>query len=365
MAEDVKEVTEVESSATPPPSNTEVLANLTTEQYDNWKKTGNLPEPEESATSKSADGDDKSKTQKTAPVSEAGKDKSKQNAETRKTQLNKEIQELLDVRKKTAAEVAELEAKKVELAKVEKTEEKKKEESSASDGLSKENLKKMAADFRKRNEGGEFESYEELITALSTSILEEHGKLSEAKLKKLVSEGVAEFEKTWEEKQVKAQTTAQIQKANQEFEKEWRAKVDVATEKHPDYVELCFSKESPAAKIKTGSALDKAIFKSDQGAELLYHVCSNPEEIDRLQELDEFDSAQEIFKILLSFNPDNSVKAPAPKTTNSKKPPTIVAARGTTPDDPGEKALKERDYATYAAAENAKERAIRLKKPTA
>lgn len=150
----------------------------------------------------------------------------------------------------------------------------------------------------------------------------------------------------------KADKDAAIEAANKEIEKQWKAKVTASTKKHADFLEV-----ASKAPLIEKSVADAFILDSEMGAELLYHFGAHPEELERINEIEnKISQVRELTKLesKLSESP-----APVRKVSGAPKPPSEVGARGTPVEDPVADALANKDFEAYAREQNAKERRAR------
>jgi hypothetical protein len=350
-----KEQSTQEESTSTAESNTEALSNLTSDQYKEWRLSGKLPESKEKESTETK------KVVKKEPVKETVVDEEEEEApkppkkasrsEARKDELNEEIRNLATKRQQEEKALNDILEKKKKAA--EPPEEKKEEPKTIS-------LKDLVAKVKARADKGEFASYEEVVAATAETLIEERGVISESKLQKMLSDAMDKFKTDWAKEQKDAQEKTTVETQRKAQETEWVNKVNEAEKKHPDYKEVCFSKDSPAARIKSGSPLDRVILKHKSGAELLYHVCSIEGEVERINSLDpDLDQPTEIKDIITKFSGEPEKETPPPPTTRAKKPPTEASGRSSATVDASEAALKNKDVGAYMLAENAKEQARR------
>lgn len=348
-------------------SNTETLKNLSTEEYENWRKTGELPKPaaKEDKTSKEAKPAESKKSikkeEEPSDDVEEGEETSKPSkkvsrSETRRAELNEEIRTLATKRQQEQQALDDILEKKKKASESEKKDETPKTIS----------LKDLVAKIKARADKGEFGTYEEVIAATAETLVDERGLVSESKLQKMLSEAMDKFKTEWVKEQETEKNKSTVESQRKAQEDEWVKKVNKAEEKHPDFKTVCFAKTSPAARIVAGSPLDKAIMKNPNGALLLYHVCSVDGEVDRLNALDpDLDQPAEIKAIIAKLSePEKSDEeksdeeksdTPPPPTTRARRPPSEASGRSSAVVDESEAALKNKDVGAYMRAENAKE----------
>lgn len=161
--------------------------------------------------------------------------------------------------------------------------------------------------------------------------------------------------------QAKATEKAQQEKQAKDIGDDWGRRVNEAKKRHPDFEEVAFVPTLPFAQ---GSAIDALLFESEQGAELLYHLMTHRDELDRILEVKDrwgrpnpFGQLRELFKIEFSFSP-NGETPPAKKVTNAPRPAANLGTGSTVPEDEEIAALKEggeSGFSRYRAAANARE----------
>jgi len=368
MATDVKEEvqqeeltekeTPQEESTSTAESNTETLSKLTSAEYEKWRTTGELPELKNTEKLKTTEPKKEKEEPSEEDVEEEEEETPKPSkkvsrSEARRAELNEEIRTLATKRQEEEKALNDILEKKKKATEPEKKEEQPKTIS----------LKDLVAKVKARADKGEFASYEEVVAATAETLIEERGVISESKLQKMLSDAMEKFKTDWVKEQKDAQEKNTVEAQRKAQETEWVKKVNDAEKKHPDYKTVCFAKDSPAARIKSGSPLDRAILKHPQGAELLYHVCSVDGEVERINALDpDLDQPAEIKAIIAKFSEDPEEKdkeTPPPPTTKAKKPPSEASGRSSATADEAEAAIKNRDVGAYMRAENAKEQAKR------
>lgn len=176
---------------------------------------------------------------------------------------------------------------------------------------------------------------------------------------------------------------------NKAFEDGWQSKLKVAAGKHADFKEVALNPEV-VKQIKPNSPVDVAILHRAAGAELLYFLGQNPEELTRINALNPIDAAFELAAIerKISENPTEPPK-PAEKASESadEKPPADgeilrddkgqfvskkitdapppvpeVGGRASASKDEVAAALERGDFGAYQKLKNAKETAHLQKK---
>jgi hypothetical protein len=159
--------------------------------------------------------------------------------------------------------------------------------------------------------------------------------------------------------------------------------VKIATERHPDFTEVLKIEtkdgktafNAPAIKlIKTNGIIDAWCVDSEAGMEILYHLATRPEEVERIQALNSFAAARELTKLEDKLSAPASAAAPAPevkkvpessttpKVSSAPAPAASVSGKATAPVDEEEAAVKSEDFKRFQKAANAEEFAKRTGK---
>lgn len=163
----------------------------------------------------------------------------------------------------------------------------------------------------------------------------------------------------WEARQVlkaereTAAKTAQQQKAEataREKAKQWSERVTAAQAKYPDFDAKAFG----PTEIEAGSPIDVWVMESEQGAELLYHLQTHPEEIRRIAALPAVHQVRELARL-----EDKLVPAPAKTITDAPAPPRTLGDRTTANADAVTRALANKDPGAYIDEMNRRELAAR------
>lgn len=312
------------AESSPVPHSQKTLDSMTPEQRTEWKSTGKLPvapPKEESATS-----------EETEVTAEAGKQpenasksaletnteplkKKASNAETRKAELEAEINGLLAKRHALRTEVEQKPAPKEET--------KKAAESSTADAYKPLDEEQ----FFKENPTADYNAY----------IRAEARNAAQFELK---------AERTANEKTARE---AEIAKANKALEESWGKKVAESAKKHPDFKDVA---TRSAQAIPVGSPVDAFILDSEIGTELLYHLGANEAELGKIMAL-----PSPLAQLRALVRLEDTLSKPVPKKTisDAPTPPSEVGGTTTAADDPVEEAIKTGDMAAYKAAMNARD----------
>lgn len=326
MAEQITDAPAAESSPAP----SQVLESFTPQQRQEWLKTGELPgakpaenkgeeksNPQEPPTSEaSAPSGDASgavpKADEKAAASEPAKTQTQEHSkgEERKARLAAEIQDLLRQRAELRREVQTSKEAKTTAPPAEKTSD------------------KPTPD--------KFTTYEEYVEALADWKAEQ--------------KGVALINQ-FKQEQEQAAKKAQQDEAFKQAQEHWKAQVEKAIEKHPDFVEVALAKESP---IPENSIPDGFLAKSEHGADILYHLSKNPDEIKSILKLDPFDQVRALIKLEVSLS-----EAPAKTVTSAPPPAKELGGRSTNASDPATEAVKAKNFRAYKEAMDRREHASR------
>lgn len=133
----------------------------------------------------------------------------------------------------------------------------------------------------------------------------------------------------WEEKRAR-----ETQQARAEV---WKSRVKAAAGDHNDYEAVALNKELPVTPV-----MAEAITDSDIGAEILYHLGSNPAEAARIAALSQVAQIREIGKIEFTLsqradagaNDEGEESEPLQKTIVSKAPAPVARPQGGTISKP-------------------------------
>ena len=148
----------------------------------------------------------------------------------------------------------------------------------------------------------------------------------------------------------------QQQQVEQVIAQDWTKRVEKAAEKYPDFQEVALDDDLP---IKQGSPVDLFILDSAAGTDILYHLGSNPEELDRINKLHPLAQVRELTKLELKLT--DKAAPPAKKVTQAPRPPHQTAGTGTVTKDAVQKATEEGDFDSYMREQNARDLARRKK----
>jgi hypothetical protein len=163
----------------------------------------------------------------------------------------------------------------------------------------------------------------------------------------------------WEARQVlraERETAAQAAKREQaearahEQSRQWAERVSAAREKYPDYDAKAFA----ATEIAQGSPIDVWVMESPQGAELLYHLQTHPEDIRRIAALPAVHQVRELVLLETKLQP-----APAKTITDAPAPPRTLGDRTTANADAVARAIANKDPGAYIDEMNRRELASR------
>jgi hypothetical protein len=341
------------------------LDSMTPTQRAEWKATGELP-------AKSADSATAVKPE-SAPAPDAGKDKQEPSpgtkefspAEKRIRQLHAESKAANERAARLERELNELRTAKPEVKAAPAAEEKKEPTFTRP---------RPTAQDIKPDGTPKYSDYDEYSDALMDWKLEQREAANaareaerEGKVKNLIASELTEAQKR------EAQA-----KENEKWAEGWNGQVSAAKEKHGDFddvvkaVMIEFDDKGqpiPAPgqiKISLNGPIDAFCARSPHGAEILYHLASNPDEIERIQSIpDPWAAGREI--ALLEFKLFNEVpgekkekkEAPAPKITKQSDPIKPVSGTNTAPEDEEMAAVEAGDMRKFKRLANARDAAAR------
>jgi len=323
-----------ETPAASSPASSDVLAGLTTEQYGKYQMTGELPEPEavekaaagESATPDTPKGAVRPAEKAAEQPAEAGKPQETPAEKKGTPGLDARLAELLAKNKILTEQLTRLQ-RPAEPSKAVAISESTAGKAEHPQGIPKPTLEDMNPDGSTK-----WSTYEDFADA--RAIWNAEVRIAADRLR-----------------QAKEAAKAEIEKRNKEVAEGWKGRVAEATKRHPDFVEVALDSNLP---IPEGSVLDAFFLESEQGPEVLYHLATHREELDRIAKLNPIAQARELVKIEISLTPKGETP-PAKKVTSAPPPPTELGSGKTVPEDDATAAVKEGDFATFMAKENARE----------
>lgn len=317
-------------------SGTEVLESMSPEQRAEYNKTGEIPVRPQGKSAAPAPPATVAKSEpeetpaEAKPESEPGKTVQETEKEKPASRGDKRILELLGKNKELLAELEELRRPKVEVKAEAKPESAPGKPSSPvviPDALK----AKIAALVGKADQ---FETYEDMVSALAVEVMQTMGPDLVKQVLKQEEEG------------------RQTAKAQEKVNEKWMKSVNEAAGKHTDYESAVDSPEM-AKLIPVGSTLNSLIVDSELGGEILYHLATHKEEINRISALAPIAQAREIFKLetTLSGSPAQEEIEEVPA------PPRILGTGSTLPPNAVVKALKDGDkdptaFTRFRAAAN-------------
>lgn len=305
-----------------------VLETLNSEEKHQWRMTGNLPEAKKEAAPPSPPPVEE-KTQassETKPDAEAGKQESK-----RENRNEERFRTLTEHNRALKAKVEQLEAK------------------WASGGDNGD--KRTDAPSEKQAPKLEMpliDQYDDL-GKYNSDLRDYFEKLSESKASEILAKKELERRQADEKKKV--------EDAQKSIQARFEERTKEAEKKYPDLKEKIFSDEF---RSKVGDVVAGYVLARDLGHDVAYHLASNPDELDRIQELDPFSQAVELTKIELSLADGTKDEAKPAKKAEIPPPPRVLGTGATPPKDAIESALQKGDFSTYKRLANQRD-AERLK----
>jgi len=166
----------------------------------------------------------------------------------------------------------------------------------------------------------------------------------------------------------KEQAEAKAAEQNKIIERRLQNSLEIAQKKHKDFADVLkletkdgktvFNADAVKA-IKNNGVLDAWILDSEVGAEILYHLCKNPDEVQRIQALGPFAAARELTKMELQLSESSAPAKPEEKPAAPVKVPPSPAAsiggKATGPVDEEAAAVEAGDFSRYKKAADAEE----------
>lgn len=145
---------------------------------------------------------------------------------------------------------------------------------------------------------------------------------------------------------------------NKKIEETWKARVVESQGKHEDFNEIAFAKDLP---IPWGSPVDEWVLQSEVGAEMLYFLGKNRDELKRINALGRPAQHRELAKLeeKLSGTAEVKEKPKAKTVSDALPPPREVGGKATVAVDEEEAALKDGDVDRYIELANKRDLAQR------
>lgn len=144
-----------------------------------------------------------------------------------------------------------------------------------------------------------------------------------------------------------AQTRQRQEEQAKTIASAWEKKSQAGQKKYADFAEVALNPDLP---IPVGSVTYAFLHDSDHGADVLYHLGSNPDKLAEISAMPPLKAARALYAIESEVS-----KAPsAPAVSKAPPPPNQVSGKGTTSASAVEKAIEDGDFEAYRKAENAK-----------
>lgn len=334
------------------PPATDQLGSMTHEEYEEWNRTGKLPEAAREAAPEPED-----------HRGESASPEPSESIESRKRSTRERFDELLSERKQTKARIAKLEAE-LEAARQAKVEMKPAPpaESAAAapepepkpavtgpykaSAKAKAELDRINADYQ----AGKYASYEEYSDEKAAVIAEDRLEQREA---------ARAAQKQAEEKANREKT------AKEQFDRVlegWNESVKLAKTVHPDFQEVA-GPLMGTTEIPGGSYLEGWILDSPVGTEILYHFGSHRDELKSLLAKPVFAQSRELTKLETQLQdgaehaePASQDDSPKPrKATAAPEPAKELGTGGGATRDAVDQAVKSNDVESYIREANARD----------
>lgn len=306
------------------------LTNLSREQRQEWRKTGELPapKPEESAPS-TEPAVDAQPVSEPAPASQPDTSKSRQkNADTRKAELQREIQDLLKQRDTLKRETQPGDSAAPPPASAHPA----KPDPAKDDPKPTDRLNPATGKPWDGPTG--WQDYQEALLAWNRR------------------EAVREMQRA-------NQQTEQERRAQESVKKiadGWNQRVAAAVKDLKVTPEDYEAKVSEQLLPHLTPVISQFLLESDAGAKVAWYLAENPATTQQIKGLKPLDAARALFRIEQSLTADPSTPTPAPKTTRTPKPAADLGARNAAPADEEEAAVARGDFRAFKQVANAKHR---------
>jgi len=305
------------------------LESLSSEQYDAWKLTGDLPE------AKPAEPPPANKTVETPE--ESGK--SKGNQEAGKGKGVKARTEQLD------GEIQELEARLARKADLKRQLDSDTGDKTAPPPVTETKPAELKAPVKPKSD--DFKTWEEYEAAKDKYVED----LSDYKVKVAIQED-------------RAQRAEEAKKQQQEAEgktvaEKWNKQVEAAGKKHSDWDDLVGPIKDLVGKDPRFAAGASFLLDSEVGAEILYHLGNNPDQAAEIAAMSPIRQVAALARIEDSLTKPAEIALKAPpgpkKVTEAPPPPSELNGRNQLAPDPVKAALEADDTEAYIREMNAKD----------
>jgi hypothetical protein len=157
------------------------------------------------------------------------------------------------------------------------------------------------------------------------------------------------------QEQAKLQKDSEIKAANEAIAKSWNTRVDQARGRYEDFDAVAF-----AVDIPVNAFMDGFILESPIGPDIVYHLASNMEEAEKIQAMNPFQAGRELTRLestIQSKLESKGTTTPAPRklVSRASPPATEVGGKAAAPEDPVAAALASGDFTAYARLKNKRE----------
>ena len=116
---------------------------------------------------------------------------------------------------------------------------------------------------------------------------------------------------------------AEAQSAEQKLQTEWAQRQDTARTAHADYDDVMRSVAAPEGPGVM--AARQAMLEDDAGAEILYHLATHPEELQRIAAMQPVSAIREIGRLSATLAASAPAGNPKPKVSGAPKPPAPLS----------------------------------------
>ncbi|HKE24978.1 MAG TPA: hypothetical protein VKB88_21600 [Bryobacteraceae bacterium] len=133
-------------------------------------------------------------------------------------------------------------------------------------------------------------------------------------------EALTDWKLDQREAQKKAEAIqAEARTAEEKLQTEWSSKTEAARGNHPDYDEVVQATPYPVGPGVMPAR--QALLEDEAGAEILYHLATHPDELQRIAQMQPVSAIREIGKLSAMFAQTSTAGNPKPKVSGAPKPP--------------------------------------------
>jgi hypothetical protein len=291
------------------------LSGMSSAQVAEWRKTGEAPKDAAAESSPAEPVEQVASTEVAAtPASEPGSPK-KKNAESRKQELQAEIDGLLKTRAQLRAEVQ------------------------APAPVSRPDVQPVAS-----SPAAAFPDYDAWSTQQPSGADIRYERYSAEFTLAVAAEKAQAFEE-------QRRYQADVREA-EEVKQAYLSQAEVFVQDHPDYWSVVNPVTTQVQPTPTTEAMGNVIARSASPTQLLYHLGQHRDEFQRIVSLPPARAVYELGKIEARLTPSS---VPSVPRTSAPPPPQTLSTRAVAPVDDVDAALASGDFRRYKAAQNARD----------